>query len=141
MKNMKKVLYYVRMILFVLSLIFIFSAIKTFTKVGLWGYIFFIIEFIYIILMILTLLSHDKRYKNDISFNVMHIGAYLYQIIVSIKTFQFKMSTALIDSYLFYRNNCIIMIALLISLICYIVLHGALHGMEQLIILSYKNQV
>jgi len=43
MKNMKKVLYYVRMILFVLSLIFIFSAIKTFTKVGLWGYIFFII--------------------------------------------------------------------------------------------------
>jgi len=122
MKNMKKVLYYVRMILFVLSLIFIFSAIKTFTKVGLWGYIFFIIEFIYIILMILTLLSHDKRYKNDISFNVMHIGAYLYQIIVSIKTFQFKMSTALIDSYLFYRNNCIIMIALLISLICYIVI-------------------
>jgi len=72
--------------------------------------------------MILTLLSHDKRYKNDISFNVMHIGAYLYQIIVSIKTFQFKMSTALIDSYLFYRNNCIIMIALLISLICYIVI-------------------
>lgn len=119
MKHFIKILYYLRMILFPITLILLFITMKTYIKVGLWGYLFFVVEFVYIFMMILTFLAKNNQFKNDVSFNIMHIGTYIYQIIVAVRTFNFRISSLLLDSYLFYRNNCIIMFILLITLIIY----------------------
>ena len=70
----------------------------------------------------MTFLSKKKIYKTDLVFNIMHIGTYVYQIILSIRMFNFKVSTIVKESFSFYRNNYIILIILLITLIFYTVI-------------------
>ena len=93
MKTFKKLLYYFRLLLFLISLILMFLTIKNYIRIGLWGYLFFTIEFIYIIAILITLLSKQNIYKTDLIFNIMHIGTYTYQIILSTKMFSFKVSS------------------------------------------------
>ena len=127
MKMYQKILYYSRLFLFIISLILIFITIKNYVKIGLWGYIFFIIELIYILGMLITILSKREIYKNDLCFNIMHIGTYLYQIILSVRMFTFPLSLLVKESYIFYRNNYIILSVLLLTLIFYsLVLYGDL---------------
>ena len=119
MKTFKKLLYYFRLLLFLISLILMFLTIKNYIRIGLWGYLFFTIEFIYIIAILITLLSKQNIYKTDLIFNIMHIGTYTYQIILSTKMFSFKVSSIVKESFTFYRNNYIILIILLTMLIFY----------------------
>ena len=76
----------------------------------------------------MTFLSKKKIYKTDLVFNIMHIGTYIYQIILSIRMFFFKVSTLVKESFSFYRNNYIILIILLITLIFYtVILNGDIY--------------
>jgi len=123
----QKILYYIRLILFITTMILIFFTMKNYIKIGMYGYIYLFIEFAYIITIILTMLSQRKIYMCDFVFNIMHIGTYLYQIILSIRMFSFKVSFVITDSLSFYQNNYIILIILLITLIFYsIVLYSEL---------------
>lgn len=122
MKLFPKILYYLRLILFLTVLIIIFITIKNYIKIGLWGYLFLIMEFIYIIVILLTILSKNKIYQEDLLFNIMHIGTYIYQLILSYKMFTFKISSLVLNSYRFYRNNYIILIILLFILMFYTIL-------------------
>ena len=119
MKFYQKILYYIRLILFIISMVLIFFTLKNYIKMGIYGYIFLCTEFIYIITILLTILSKKELYMWDFVFNIMHIGTYLYQIILSIRMFSFKVSTIIKDSLTFYRNNYIILIVLLLTLIFY----------------------
>lgn len=119
MKLFPKILYYLRLFLFLTVLVLIFINIKNYIKVGLWGYIFLTMEFIYITLILFTILSKRKIYQEDLVFNIMHIGSYMYQLILSFKMFSFKLSTLVLNSYKFYRNNYIILSILLFVLIIY----------------------
>ena len=119
MKKIDEILYYSRLSLFIISLIINFLMIGTFVKVGLFGYIYLFFEFIYISVIITMILSKKKRYKNDTAFNTMQIGTYIYQSIVYIRTFSWKLSSFSIDSYNFYRNNCIILSVLVIVILFY----------------------
>ncbi len=128
MKMYQKVLYYLRLLLLLVSLIFIFLNIKNYLRIGIWGNIFFILEFFYIIAILITILSKRSLYMTDLSFNIMHIGTYLYQIILSIRMVTYPISSLSEGSYSFYRNNCIILSILLLTLIFYsLVLYGELN--------------
>lgn len=122
MKSFQKILYYLRLILFIISMFLIFLTIKNYIKIGIIGYLFLVIEFIYIIIILLTILSKRKIYMNDLVFNIMHIGIYIYQTILSIRMFSFKVSLLFKNSLVFYRNNYIVLITLLLTLIFYSVL-------------------
>lgn len=122
MKTFNKVLYNLRIILFIVSLVCIFLTMKNYIKIGLWGYIFFLIEFIYICTILFTILSKKKIYLKDLSFNIMHLGTYLYQIIISFRMYDFKVSSLVNESFVFYKNNFIILSVLLITLIFYTII-------------------
>lgn len=119
MKRFQKILYYIRLILFIISMIFIFFTLKNYIKLGIYGYIFLSTEFIYILILLLTILSKKELYISDFVFNIMHIGTYLYQIILSIRMFSFNVSSIIKDSLIFYRNNYIILTVLILTLIFY----------------------
>ena len=119
MKLYQKILYYIRLFLFVISMVLIFININNYLKIGVFGYIFLYIEFIYIITILITILSKRKIYMTDLIFNFMHIGTYVYQIILSIRMFSFKVSMVIKDSLFFYNNNYIILTVLLLTLIFY----------------------
>lgn len=122
MKTKHKILYYLRLLLFAITLILMFVTIENYIRVGLFGYLFFILEFIYIISVLITILSKKKIYKTDFVFNIMNIGTYIYQIILSSRMFSFKVSTLVKESFSFYRNNYIILIVLLVTLIFYTII-------------------
>lgn len=127
MKKYQKLIYYLRLALFIITLILMFLNISNYIKVGLWGYIFLILEFIYIFAILITILLKRNLYKTDLIFNLMHIGTYMYQIILSIRMFSFKVSSLVKESFIFYRNNYIILSILLAVLIFYsLVLYGEL---------------
>ena len=127
MRPYQKILYYIRFILFIASMILIFFTLKNYIKLGIYGYIFLCIEFIYIITILLTMLSKKELYMSDFVFNIMHIGTYLYQIFLSIRMFSYKVSIIIKDSLSFYQNNYIILTILIITLIFYsVVLYGEL---------------
>lgn len=115
----KQILYYLRLLLFITSMIFIFLTIKNYIMSGIIGYLFFIVEFLYIIVILITLLSKKSIFINDKVFNGMNIGIYLYQIIISIRVFSFPISRLIPGSINFYRVNYMILIALLTILIIY----------------------
>lgn len=117
MKKFQKILYYLRLTLFIVSLILIFLTIKNYIKVGIWGYIFFIMEFLFIISILFTILSKRQTYVDDLSFNIMHIGTYIYQMIVTIRMQTYELTSIIPESYIFYRNNYIIISILLGALI------------------------
>lgn len=119
MKRYQKILYYFRLILFIISLILMFLTLKNYIKIGIFGYVYLWIEFVYIVTIILTFLSKREIYKNDLVFNIMHICTYLYQIIMIIRMSHYKVSILIKDSILFYRNNYIILTVLLLTLIFY----------------------
>lgn len=119
MKKGFVILYYLRLTLFIVSMIFIFLTIRNYMRTGIWGYLFFTFEFLYIITMLITILSKKNIYIKDCVYNCMHIGTYIYQIIISHRTISFPVSSLLSGSFKFYRNNYFIIISLLIILIIY----------------------
>lgn len=117
MKTSRKILYYIRLSFFIITLIFVFLNIKNYLKVGITGYIFFIMEFAYIIILLLTILSKRKVYVTDLSFNIMNLGTCVYHSIVTYRMYTYKLTTLVPYSYRFYRNNYIILSILLAILI------------------------
>lgn len=119
MKKSYKILYCFRLVLFIISMIFIFLTIKNYMRIGIWGYLFFIVESLYVIVILITMISKKDIYMKDSLYNSMHIGTYIYQIIISHRTISFPASSLLNGSFIFYQNNYIIIISLLIILIIY----------------------
>lgn len=119
MKLLRKILYYTRIVLFILTLFLLFFTLNNYIKVGWSGYLFLGIVFIYIVVSLMTLLSKKKVFKNDFMYNFMQIATYIYQVILTIKMFSFNVSLLVKESIIFYRNNYLILSILLISLIIY----------------------
>ena len=75
---MKKILYYLRLLLFIPYLVIIFLLIDNLYKTSFLSVVFFLLNLIYSFIMILTILSKKKIYQETISFNFLNIGIYIY---------------------------------------------------------------
>ncbi len=115
---MKRIIYYLRIILFIIYLVTLFLLIDKVFTIKIFGSLFFIINIIYSILMILTILSKKKDYKNSISYNIVNIGVYLYVMLIYYIT---SISTKLevLNNYNYFRNNFILIMILLMGLITF----------------------
>ncbi len=115
---MKKIIYYSRITLFIVYLIGLFLLIDKLFTIRPFGLIFFIVSLIYSFVMILTILSKKKSYFNAISYNILSIGVYLYTVLLCYITLTSSKLTVM-NNDIYYKNNFILMIILLLGLILY----------------------
>ena len=115
---MKKILYYLRLLTFILYLIMIFLLIDNLYKSSFLSIIFFLLNLIYSFIMILTILSKKKIYQETISFNFLNIGIYIY-IFMLYKITSSNSILDIINNKTYFNNNYIMLSILLIGLTTY----------------------
>lgn len=115
---MKKILYYLRLLTFILYLIMIFLLIDNLYKSSFLSIIFFLLNLIYSFTMILTILSKKKIYQETISFNFLNIGIYIY-IFMLYKITSSNSILDIINNKTYFNNNYIMLSILLIGLTTY----------------------
>lgn len=118
MRSISKIVYIIKMILFVLHFYFVFLMLHNILDTGLFGIIFIVIYLMFILKTIFELLSKKDRYKNDIIYNVMNIGVYLYLLVISIKTYLAKIYVTRI-TLSYFKTNYIILSILIIFIFVY----------------------
>ena len=119
MKNkIKKIIYITRLIFFILHMLMLFMLLGNITYVGLIGYLFLIVDAIYITVVIKELMSKNIIYQKDLYYNIMQLGLFTYITVLWSKLyFNNNLYTKEFVTYL--KNNYIILIVLLTFLIIY----------------------
>ena len=115
---MKKILYYLRLLLFIPYLVIIFLLIDNLYKTSFLSIIFFLLNLIYSFIMILTTLSKKKIYQETISFNFLNIGIYIY-IFMLYRITSTNSILDIINNKTYFNNNYIMLSILLIGLTTY----------------------
>ena len=115
---MKKILYYLRLLLFIPYLVIIFLLIDNLYKTSFLSIIFFLLNLIYSFIMILTILSKKKIYQETISFNFLNIGIYTY-IFMLYRITSTNSILDIINNKAYFNNNYIMLSILLIGLTTY----------------------
>ncbi len=115
---MKKILYYLRLLLFIPYLVIIFLLIDNLYKTSFLSIIFFLLNLIYSFIMILTILSKKKIYQETISFNFLNIGIYTY-IFMLYRITSTNSILDIINNKTYFNNNYIMLSILLIGLTTY----------------------
>lgn len=115
---MKKILYYLRLLLFISYLVIIFLLIDNLYKTSFLSIIFFLLNLIYSFIMILTILSKKKIYQETISFNFLNIGIYTY-IFMLYRITSTNSILDIINNKTYFNNNYIMLSILLIGLTTY----------------------
>lgn len=116
--NFIKILYYLRIFFFIIHYFLLFMIIGNVIKVGIFGYLFFIMEFIYGINVILELISKKKCYKNDLFYNIMQIGYFCYILVLWSKLY-FNNVLLFNDMIVYLKTNYIILSILILFLVLY----------------------
>lgn len=118
---MKKILYYLRLLLFIPYLVIIFLLIDNLYKTSFLSIIFFLLNLIYSFIMILTILSKKKIYQETISFNFLNIGIYTY-IFMLYRITSTNSILDIINNKAYFNNNYIMLSILLIGLTTYAII-------------------
>ena len=118
MNKFSKIVYFIKIILFVIHFYFIFIMLHNILDTKIYGIIFLLFYLAFVIKIIVELLSKKGRYKNDSIYNIMQIGLYTYLIVISLKTTLAKVYvTRLTFSY--FRLNYIILSILIVFIFVY----------------------
>ena len=86
MKKIPKIVYFIKMFLFIIHFYFVFSMLHNILDAKIYGYIFLAFYFVYVIKVIIELLSKKKHYKKDTIYNFMQVGLMAYILIIAIRT-------------------------------------------------------
>ena len=115
---MKKTLYILRIILFIIYLLIMFLLIDNLFKLNITSLIYFILNLIYSFIIILTILSKKHFFKKNISYNLLNIGIYIYTIMLY-KITNLNTRLDILKNIAYFKNNFIMISILLISIIIY----------------------
>ena len=115
---MKKIIYYLKNILFLFYLIGTFLLIDKLFTIKPFGLIYFLLCLIYSFIMILSILSKKKCFINAVSYNLLSISIYIYTIFLCYLTNMSSKLTILSNSA-YYKNNFVLLYILFIGLIFY----------------------
>jgi len=85
-KKMAKLVFYLKMLLFIGQFYFVFMMLHNILDTKIYGIVFIVIYLIFAFRILFELITKQIRYKSDIVYNVMQIGVYFYLIFVSFKT-------------------------------------------------------
>jgi hypothetical protein len=117
-KKYAKVVYIIKMVLFVIHFYFVFMMLHNILDATIYGVIFLAFYLVFAIKVLSELLSKKDRYKNDLIYNIMQIGVYFYLMIVSIKTYIAKIYVTRM-SLGYFRINYLILTVLIIFIFVY----------------------
>lgn len=112
---MKKFLYYLRIILFITYLIVMFLLIDKIYLSNFISTLYFILNLLYSIIIILTILSKKEIFKTTISYNILNMGIYLYTILL-FKITSMNTTLDIINNQTYFQNNFIMISLLVIGL-------------------------
>ena len=112
---MKKFLYYLRILLFITYLIIMFLLIDKIYLSNFISTLYFILNLLYSIIIILTILSKKEIFKTTISYNILNIGIYLYTILL-FKITSTNTTLDIINNQTYFQNNFIMISLLVIGL-------------------------
>ena len=118
MKKFSKIIYIIKLFLFIINFYFIFTMLHNILDTKIYGVIFIIIYLVYVIKVILEMLSKKERYQNDIIYNFMQIGLIAYIMIISIRCMTIKMYVTRF-SLPYFRINYIILSILIVFILIY----------------------
>ena len=121
MKLFTNIVYYTRMFLLVIHFYLVFSMLPCILDTKIFGYIFLLIYVIFIIKNILEILSKKKRYINDLIYNLMQIGLYIYIIVIGIKV-NINELYVTNNTLSYFKTNYIITSLLILFIIIYSIL-------------------
>ena len=82
MKILKKTIYIIRILFFIIHFLLLYDVIGTLWQVKPLIYFFIVIHFTYVINTILEMLSKKDSYQNDLVYNFMQVGIYIYIFII-----------------------------------------------------------
>ena len=117
-KRVANIVYYIKIFLLISHFYFVFLMLHNILDTKIYGHLFLVFYFIYIIKCIIELLSGKKRFKNDVVYNLMQIGVLGYIIFMSIKTFINGMYVTQI-TYSYFMINYIILSILILFILIY----------------------
>lgn len=78
MERIKKILYILRVISFVMQFYLVYMIIDAIIHTGFLGYLFIVLFFFYNISMIVQLLNSKEEKKYDLIYNIMQLGYFVY---------------------------------------------------------------
>lgn len=113
-----KIGYTIKIILFIIHFYFVFLMLHNILDTKLYGVIFLIVYISFIIKGLDELLSKKDRFKNDLIYNIMQSGVYLYLIIVAFKTYMAKIYVTRVTIG-YFKTNYIILSLLIIFIFIY----------------------
>ena len=115
---MTKFTYYLKISLFTLYLLAIFLLIDNLYKNNIFAILYFIINFVYALITILTIISKKDIFQKSIFFNILNIGIYLYTFVIYyIASHNTKLD--ILNNEVYFRNNYLMLSIILIGLIIY----------------------
>ena len=118
MMKLSRIIYYIKLFLFIINFYFIFVMLHNILDTKIFGIIFIVIYLIYVIKIILEMLSKKDRYKNDVIYNFMQIGLIVYIMVISIRCMIAKLYVTRV-SLPYFRINFIILSILIIFILIY----------------------
>ena len=118
MKKLAKLVYAVKMFLFIIHFYFVFMMLHNIMDAKIYGVIFLVFYIIFSLKIIIELLSKKQRYKNDFVYNIMQIGILAYLLIIAIKTNLDKVYVTRITID-YFKINYIILTILIIFIFIY----------------------
>lgn len=117
MKELSRIIYKIRIILFVIHLLMLYMMIDNIIYIKMFGYLFLLLDIIYVIRVIIELLSKKSLYKKDIYYNIMQIGLYTY---IGVLWYRLTFGSAFSKELLLYlKTNYIILSILFLFLFIY----------------------
>ena len=118
MKKIAKIVYGVKLFLFIINFYFIFTMMHNILDTKIYGLIFIIAYLIYSFKVVFELLSKKDRYKNDIIYNFMQIGLIVYLLVISIRCIAVKMYVTKF-TMLYFNINYVILSVLVLFILIY----------------------
>lgn len=115
---MKKVTYIIRIMLFIMQFYLLFLIIDSFLRVKPLIFIFLPLYIIYVLKIIFELLSKKKSYKEDLVYNFMQIGMYIYIGIIFYRIY-FGFIVPSVETMTYFSTNFGVLIILIIFSLTY----------------------
>ena len=118
MKKISKIIYYIKLILFIVNFYFIFTMLNNILDTKIYGIIFIIAYLIYSFKVVFELLSKKDRYKKDVIYNMMQIGLIIYMLFISIRCIMVKMYVTRL-TLIYFNINYVILSVLVLFILAY----------------------
>lgn len=115
---MIKFINYLKTILFTVYLLILFLLIDKLYRPDFITITYFIMNFLYAFIIILSIISKKKVFRENVYYNIFNIGIYVYNIVIYYLVAN-NTRMEILNNQTYFRNNFLIVGSILIGLILY----------------------